>query len=75
MKVRILSGAQKGAVVEVSQGEMEASVATGFAELVPEVPVTAFARPAPVLPVPVVIVEDDVGSEVEDAPRRRSRRT
>jgi hypothetical protein len=38
VKVKILSGNQTGAVVEMGQAEAEANLATGFAELVPEVP-------------------------------------
>lgn len=36
MKVRILSGNQKGAVVEMPQTEAEVNIATGFAEAVTE---------------------------------------
>jgi hypothetical protein len=51
MRVRILSGALRGAVVEMGQREAEANVATGFAELVPEVPVVVADEPAPMVTV------------------------
>lgn len=38
MKVRILSGNQKGAVVEMGQTEAESAIGTGFAEAVVEAP-------------------------------------
>lgn len=39
VKVKILSGNQAGAVVEMAQGEAESNVATGFAAYVTEDPV------------------------------------
>lgn len=61
MKVRILSGNARGLIVEMSRKEAEASVATGYAEAVPE-------EPSPVVVKDVPVVE-------EEKPRpRRSKR-
>ena len=38
MKVRILSGSQVGAVVEMGQSEAESAIATGFAATVKDAP-------------------------------------
>lgn len=38
MRVRILSGSQTGAVVEMPDAEAAHNLSSGFAELVPEVP-------------------------------------
>lgn len=40
MKVKILSGNQTGQIVDQPQAEAEANIATGFAELAPDVDVT-----------------------------------
>jgi len=69
MKVRILSGAQKGAIVEMTQIEVEVNVASGFAELVPEMPVAvaAVARPSRAVEVPAAVAD-------EEDPRRALKR-
>jgi hypothetical protein len=41
MRVRILSGSQAGAVVDMPDAEALQNVSSGFAELVPEVPVVS----------------------------------
>lgn len=58
MKVRIRSGSQSGAVVELSQPEAESAIATGYAE--------AYVDP----PAP----EPDSEQEKPEAPEPRRRR-
>lgn len=58
VKVRILSGSQAGAVVDLSAGEAENAVATGYAESYSEPEPT----PAPSEP-----------EQVPEQPRRRGR--
>jgi hypothetical protein len=49
MKVRILSGNNAGAVVEMDQTEAEVNLATGYAEAVPDEPrVVVAPKPTPV---------------------------
>lgn len=43
MKVRILSGSQAGAVLDMPDAEAVQNVSSGFAELVPEVPVAGIS--------------------------------
>lgn len=56
MKVRIRSGNQAGAVVEMTQPEAEAAVATGYAEVYVE---------------PVEVVEEKTEPEATEPRRRR----
>jgi hypothetical protein len=70
VKVKILSGNQAGAVVEMSQHEAETNLSTGFAELVPE-----DASPDVVADVALPEVEvEDQDEEVSASPAKRSHR-
>jgi hypothetical protein len=79
MKVKILSGSQAGAVVEMPEAEAVQNLSSGFAEavLVPEVPVAAISttlgKVAVPVPVPTAgghIVPDEFVAEASK--RRRS---
>jgi len=47
MKVRIVSGNQTGAVVEMGQSEAESAIGSGYAEVFTPAPATEAPAPAP----------------------------
>lgn len=67
VKVRILSGSQRGAVLDMDRTEAEINIASGFAEFVPGGP----REPKVVVQEP----EEDSDFVIDDKPRRRSRRS